>query len=114
MKRDMNLIRLLLLRAESDEEVDLSSYTEEQLIYHSALLVEAGLVDGAIRTDTQGYPNGVVTIRLTWNGHEFLDAARNNSVWQKATGTIRSKGVSLSFDLLKELLTATLRENIGL
>jgi hypothetical protein len=114
MKRDMNLIRLLLLRAESDEEVDVSAYTEDQLVYHSALLVEAGLVDGAIRTNAKGYPNGVVTIRLTWSGHEFLDAARDESVWQKATGTVRSKGLSLTFDVLKELLTATIRGQVGL
>jgi len=114
MKRDMNLIRLLLLRAEGEEEVDFASYTEEQRIYHSALLVEAGLVDGAIRTDAQGYPNGVATIRLTWKGHEFLDAARNDSVWQKATGAVRSKGLSLTFDVLKELLTATIRGQVGL
>jgi hypothetical protein len=86
MKRDMSLIRLLLLRLERDEEVELSAYSEDQVIYHSALAVEAGLLDGAIRTDQQGYPNGVASIRLTWKGHDFLDAARNESVWKKATG----------------------------
>jgi Hypothetical protein (DUF2513) len=110
----MSLIRLLLLRMEGEEEVDLAPYTEEQLIYHSALLVEAGLIDGAIRTDAQGYPNGVASIRLTWKGHEFLDAARNDSIWQKTTGAVRSKGISLTFDLLKELLTATIRGQLGL
>src|SRR5438309_11406534 len=110
----MNLIRLLLLRMESEDEVDLSPYTEEQRIYHSALLIEAGLIDGAIRTDAKGYPNGVASIRLTWKGHESLDAARNESVWQKTTGTVRSKGLSLTFDLLKELLTATIRGQMGL
>jgi hypothetical protein len=84
------------------------------VIYHSALAVEAGLVDGAIRTDQQGYPNGVASIRLTWKGHDFLDAARNESVWKKATGVVRSKGLSLTFDLLKELLTSTIRHEIGL
>jgi Hypothetical protein (DUF2513) len=114
MKRDMSLIRLLLLRLERDEEVELSAYSEDQVIYHSALAVEAGLVDGAIRTDQHGYPNGVASIRLTWKGHDFLDAARNESVWKKATGVVRSKGLSLTFDLLKELLTSTIRHEIGL
>jgi len=78
------------------------------------LRVEAGLIDGAIRTDAQGYPNGVASIRLTCKGHEFLDAARNDSIWQKTTGRVRSKGISLTFDLLKELLTATIRGQLGL
>ena len=110
----MNLIRLLLLRMEGGDEVDLAPYTEEQRIYHSALLVEAGLVDGVVRKNAQGYPSGVASIRLTWKGHEFLDAARNDSIWQKTTGTVRSKGLSLTFDLLKELLTATIRGHVGL
>lgn len=110
----MSLIRLLLLRMEDDEEIDLTPYTEDQRIYHSVLLVEAGLIEGVVRKNAQGYPNGVASIRLTWKGHEFLDAARNESVWQKTTGTVRSKGLSLTFDLLKELLTATIRGQLGL
>jgi hypothetical protein len=114
MKRDMNLIRLLLLRMEDEQEIDLSNYSEEQKIYHSALLVEAGLIDGVIATDQQGYPSGVVSIRLTWKGHDFLDAARSDSVWKKVTDSMRSKGLSLTFDLLKELLSITLRHEIGM
>src|SRR5207245_11663571 len=114
MKRDMNLIRLLLMRLEGEQEVDLDAYSENERIYHSALLIEANLVDGVIRKDAEGYPSGVASIRLTWKGHDFLDAARNESVWKKATGKVRSKGLSLTFDLLKELLTLTLRHELGL
>jgi len=46
----MNLIRLLLLETEGeDPKPDLSAYTEDQCVYHSALLIEAGLVDGQTR-----------------------------------------------------------------
>ena len=113
MQRDMNPIRLLLLRAEGEEEVDFASYTEEQRIYHRALLVEAGLVDGAIRTDAQGYPNGVAIIRLTWKGHEFWTPL-GTILCGRGIGTVRSKGLSLTFDVLKELLTATIRGQVGL
>lgn len=114
MKRDMNLIRLLLLRIERAEEVDLSEYSEDQRIYHSALLVEAGLVDGVVCKNADGHPSAVASIRLTWKGHDFLDAARNESVWTKATGTLRAKGLSLTFDLFKEFLSLIIRREIGL
>ena len=39
MKRDMNLVRLLLLRAEGEDPVDLSTYSEEQVNYHESMLL---------------------------------------------------------------------------
>ena len=110
----MNPIRLLLLRAEGEEEVDFAWSTEEQRIYHRALLVEAGLVDGAIRTDAQGYPNGVAIIRLTWKGHEFWTPLGTILCGRRQLGRRASKGLSLTFDVLKELLTATIRGQVGL
>ena len=49
MKRDMNLIRVLLLETEGEEpKPDLSDYTEEQRVYHSALLIEAEAIEEPI------------------------------------------------------------------
>ena len=55
MKRDMELIRLSLLEVEGEKPVpDLSAYTEDQKVYHMALCIEAGLVDGDIVKDGNG------------------------------------------------------------
>ncbi len=44
MKRDMDLIRLLLRGYEGEEpKPDLSNYTNEQKVYHDQLLADAGL-----------------------------------------------------------------------
>jgi hypothetical protein len=65
MKRDMNLIRLFLLETEGeDPKPDLSAYTEDQRVYHSALLIEAELVHGEILLDGSGQPNGTVVYEL--------------------------------------------------
>jgi hypothetical protein len=115
MKRDMNLVRLLLLETEGEEpKPDLSAYTEEQQVYHSVLLIEAGLVDGMIRTDSVGQPNGTVMRRLTWAGHEFLDAARSDTIWHKAGERIKKSGVEVSISVLKELLNQLLKQSLGL
>jgi hypothetical protein len=80
MKRDMNLIRLLLLETEGEEpKPDLSPYSGEQRVYHSALLIEAGLIDGQIIPNAIGLPARTVSLRLTWSGHEFLDATRSGT-----------------------------------
>ncbi len=115
MKRDMNLIRLLLLETEGeDPKPDLSAYSEQQRLYHSALVIEAGLVHGIIRKDSMGQPNGTVRLRLSWDGHEFLDAARNDTIWDNAAERIKKSGVNVTFTLLSELLKQLLKQHLGL
>lgn len=115
MKGDMNLIRLLLLETEGEgPKPDLCAYTEEQRLYHSALLIEANLVHGEIILDGNGQPAGTVPLRLTWAGHEFLDAARNNKIWHKAGQRIKKSGVEVTLSLLQELLKLLLKQSLGL
>jgi len=54
MKRDMDLIRLLLFQVEGEKELDLSDYSDEQKLYHQRLLLEAGLVHGSERSSLGG------------------------------------------------------------
>ena len=115
MKRDMNLIRLLLLETEGEEpKPDLSSYTEEQQVYHASLLIEAGLVHGRINCDTTGQPVNTVILRPTWGGHEFLDAARNHTIWHKASDRIKNSGVDVTISLMKDILNQLLKQSLGL
>lgn len=114
MKRDMELIRLLLLEAEGEEKPDLSGYTEAQRVYHAALLIDAELVEGAIAGGSNGFPVAAHIIRLNWMGHEFLDAARNPSVWKKAMEKVQSGGASLPLPVLQDLLISFVKKQVGL
>lgn len=115
MRRDMDLIRLILLETEGEEpRPDFTGHTQQQRIYHSTLLIEAGLIDGFIVNDAEGLPSGTVRRRLTWAGHEFLDAARNDSVWKKAVEKIKQSGVQVSVSILEELLKKLPKEAVGL
>jgi len=114
MKRDMNLIRLLLLETEGeDPKPDLSAYTEDQRVYHSALLIEAGLIDGSIVKNFEGLAATTIRLRLTWAGHEFLDAARNDTIWHKASDRIKKSGVDVTISLMKEILNQLLKQSLG-
>lgn len=44
-----------------------------------------------------------LSIKLTWEGHEFLDAAREDTRWNKAK-EVAAKTGSLTFSMLKEVL----------
>jgi len=105
MKRDMNIVRDLLLKIEADEE---PNYHEDTILYHINLLYEAHLIEG---TQTRGGWDG---LRLTWEGHDFLDAAREDKVWRKALDKLGSAAASVSFTVLKTLLESIVKSQLGL
>jgi hypothetical protein len=109
----MDLIRLLLLDQEG-EQVNLSDFTKDEIVYHSALAIEAGLLRGSIIHDVEEQPRGAVILGLTWAGHDFIDAARNESAWRKAAELTSRKGLTITFDILKDLLASILRQQIGI
>ncbi|MGU5840229.1 DUF2513 domain-containing protein, partial [Aeromonas caviae] len=40
-------------------------------------------------------------IGITWTGHEFLDAICSDTVWSKTKETFATKGLDMTFDLIK-------------
>ena len=103
MRRDFDLIRLLLQEIEGFEDVsDLSKYTKDQQLYHSCLLIEAGLVHGEIVVDQNGDPVSTRVSRLTWSGHEFLDMTRDPSIWNKVKGAVGESVRAAAIDTIKE------------
>lgn len=112
MKRDMDLIRLLLLQTEGEEEVEISNYTNEQIKYHQELLIEAGLVNGSI---TRTHGGSIIFIkRLTWEGHEFLADVKNETVWRETKKTALEKGADMSLSVLSALATKISMDYFGL
>ena len=114
MKRDMELIRLLLLEVEEEDTPDLSQYPEQQQLYHMILLIEAELVKGEVIDGEDGSACSAHATRLTWRGHEFLDAARNPSVWKQVSDKLKSAGASLPLPIIQEMLISVLKKQVGL
>lgn len=109
MKRDMGLIREILLAMEESNEPQgwvpldgIPGYSDSQKSYHVYLLADAGLIEATDCSSMDG--DNWKPLRLNWYGHEFLEAARNNTIWDKALSQFKEKGVGLSFDLVKALL----------
>jgi hypothetical protein len=115
MKRDFDLCRDILISVESGQEVSVSEgWKRDQVLYHMAILIEGGFLKGTAVDDVNGQLSMVSIQRLTWVGHEYLDGMRDNTVWKKAKETILSKTTSWTFDLLKEVLAHSIKEQIGL
>ena len=114
MKRDMDLIRLILLDVEGETDVDLSSYSEEEIGYHNWLLIDAGFVEGL---DVKGYGdryNNAIITSLNWEGHDFLDAARDSGIWNKAKENLGAQFATVSIEVIKAVLIAVTKDQLGL
>ena len=76
-------------------------------------MVDAGLVEGDVARGGQGDALGVVTTQMTWSGHDFLDAARDETLWKKAKHTVMKPAASFTFEIVKEWLKAEIRSRFG-
>lgn len=120
MKRDLDLVREILLWATAqdnagfNENPSLPGHTENQIAHHVHLMWQAGLVDAVdITTNASPGPEAMLS-SVTWAGHDFVDAARDNTIWNKSKNKVMSSGMSFTFDLLKEFLVLAAKQQLGL
>jgi hypothetical protein len=113
MKRDMDLIREILLRAEETPAgsrwvaESLLGHNTAEVVEHVKLLIDAGYVDG--RTVTS---EAAMILRITHDGHEFIDASREPTRWEKAKAKALSAGVPISITVMKAILDQLIKEHI--
>lgn len=124
MKRDMELIRQILLRIEESDDVAERPIPPESIpviAYHLWLLSDAGLITGI--KFNEDHMTGELTWyhipvpRLTWAGQEFLDAARDESTWNQAKEQLAKAGKSIgtvALSVLSALLIEIGKRQIGL
>jgi hypothetical protein len=105
MKRDMELIRLVLKHYETgDSPPALTAFSESEIFYNCMLMNDAGLIVANFTEGSGVLPVAITNVRLTWAGHDFLDAARNDTIWKMAKDKILKPGASWTFSLLAEFL----------
>ncbi len=107
MKRDMDLVRSILLQVElADEPLSLGmfergNHSESELVYHIELMRQRGLVDADIQRAWGGDVVSCSVSALTWDGQDFLDAVRSERVWAKSRDLIKKTVGSTTFDVIK-------------
>ncbi|MDO6467538.1 MAG: DUF2513 domain-containing protein [Paraglaciecola chathamensis] len=120
MKRDMDLIRKLVLYIEAKEDdhpiskEPFAGFTELEFEEHYHLLYEAGLVrcETVCSRSTPSRIVRVIPFSLTWEGHDFADAIKNEKIWKNAKDKITSQIGGLPFDVLKAVLIGMCKEAI--
>ena len=114
MKRDMDLVRLILLKIEEDYvstalyDLKIDGYDKETIAYHCKILHEAGFISDykSLYAGHQLFDFGVGS--LTWEGNEFLDKIRDDSFWRKTKKEIKERGLPMIVDTIKAVSTAVI------
>ena len=119
MKRDMDLIRQILLRIESWDQwrqsgFDMCGYEKDIVDYNLVLLISRGLVDGHVNRSISGNPHLIVD-QLTWEGQDFLDAIRSEPIWEKTMQHLKDHDLqSIPYELFKSVAVTYVKQLIGL
>jgi hypothetical protein len=88
------------------EDVD-----EAEIGEHLELMIEAGLIAGQV---VSLRPLAFQIERLTWAGHDFVNNARNDTIWKKVMAEAKSKGQSITLTIINGLLTKAAEKYAGL
>ncbi len=117
MKLDPDLVRSILIEYEklpyggSGENVKIEGYSEEQICYHTEILSEANFLMAKIEHYIGGDLPDIFPERLTYAGHEFLEASRNDQAWKRAKQILAPTGTFI-LEIAKSILVDYIRTQI--
>lgn len=123
MKRDLDLIREILLVAEAskpEQRVSLKDFKEshagrlEEVSEHVQLLDRAGFVDATVSNalSPKG-PRAFFINRIEWTGHDYLDAVRDPGIWSKTQQQLKKVGGSATLEVVKALAVKITSQALG-
>lgn len=111
MKRDWDLIRCILLDVRDNADAS-GAYLDpptpegwgpQTVLAHIELLIEAAYLDGVVQRSNEGIAGAVVS-RLTWAGHDFVEAMADETTWKRALVFLREKSSAMAADVVFALL----------
>jgi hypothetical protein len=116
VKRDMDLVRKILTAMEAaplngPDEFSLDGYDEDAVNYHLAIMGEADLL--VILDQSTHLKIEYMPVRLTWSGHEFLEAVRDDSRWNAVKAQMDKAG-GFVFDVAKALAISWMSQQLHL
>lgn len=121
MKRDMDLVRDLLLEIEVKDDgsgqlasIDNGPWSEAQVVDHLFQLAEQGLIQGHDMSHMQA--RAYKPRRLTAAGHDYLDTIRYPEIWRLTKDGAAAAGgftVEMIGDLAKGLIKTQIKKHTG-
>ena len=119
MKRNMDLIRKVLLAIEEQHEYEpiyglkIPGHSVSEVAYHCKLLHEHGFIDDYDEESGDGELLDFAVGGLTWEGADYLEDVRDNTRWGNIKKTMKEKGIPLTVEFVKETVNAMISATIG-
>jgi len=118
MKRDWNLIRHILFYVEGlppgelVQFIEIGGFDQPTITEHVRILINQGFLAGNVY-DTFNGSNYLIK-GINREGYEFIENARNNTIWKKVMSEAKAKGTSITMVVLNGLLTKAAQKYAGL
>ena len=108
------MLQIEALPAGPAAQYRMSEIEDPVLLAHLELLIDAGLVNGRIAR-SHGTRGDVISVAgLTWQGHEWIEMVRSQSVWNETKSAVLDHGAPLTFELTRAMAAKLLRVRLGL
>jgi hypothetical protein len=120
MERDMNLVRAILMKVaqqevvDSQHEIHIDSYSPDLTRYHIHIMNQGELLSAISIKNSSNIIPKYVAVCLTWQGHDFLAAACDETRWKKAMAMVQDQGNSITVGVLIQLLSSLMKSSFGL
>lgn len=121
MQRDMDVVRYVLLETEKAEPYSLDSnrmatdeWNADTVSCHAEIMAEAGLLHASPSMTTGSRYTDVFIKRLTWEGHDLLDAIRDDSVWTGTKARLGEPVGTAALEVVKAVAVSLTRTALGL
>lgn len=114
MKRDMDLIRTIMLEIEKQyipgtdiiRNFKVDALTREEAYEYLVLFEDAKLIQKLDKLKNGNGCDNVYPGNLSYYGYDFLDKIRDDGTWQKTVKTIAEKGLDMSIKTIGTIATA--------
>lgn len=109
MKLDPDLVRKVLIAYEElgyrgGPVIEIPGHSADEVNYHQERLAEAGFIE---YLDMSGFQDTLYLPKnLTYQGHQFLEASRNDKNWEKVKAVMAKSGgfvLEFAWEMLIEL-----------
>lgn len=112
MKRNMELCRKILFAIE-EQYVDavivnlkIDGYRDEEIAYNCSLLSDAGLIKSYKSQNADNHLYVYYVGALTWEGHNFIDNIREDTIWNNTKKKIKEKALPMTLEVIREISSA--------
>jgi len=115
MKRDLDLVRSIINQMGESESSrfrlsNIKHNVDESILHYHLELMEQGnlikMLSSSISIE--------VIYSLTWDGHEFWENSKNETIWNDAKTKFKNTASGMSIAVLNGVLTELTKKMIGL